>query len=332
LDARAVKHAAALALALAILGVAPAYAIDCKHAHSPGEKAICADPAARAADADLGKTFEALRETLDPKARSQLVAAELAWLRRRDLNECTDPDAAKLATCLATQSRARVAFLTGAPQAGPGAPGRLAPVFRMRKGAKGRTDIDIEVLKFVDPSAAAQRAFNAAVDKLSDDIQEPEKDDPAADRYAFNVSMRLAYASPRLISAHATEYSDFGGAHPNVNSADINVDVAQGRVATFDDLLDKAGAQKVFALCLKQVRGERRERGANEETSADDLKALADSVAKASADLGVWSFGAEAATLTYDPYAVGAYAEGAFDCTIPYSTLRPLAKPSFPLP
>jgi uncharacterized protein YecT (DUF1311 family) len=327
-----VRRAAALALGFAALGAAPAHAFDCAKAASASEKAICADPAALAADADLGKAFEALRAAADPKTRAGLAAAEVAWLRRRD-GDCSDQKGPALGACLASQSRVRFAFLTGAPQAGPGTPGRLAPVFRMQKGAKGRADIDIQRLNFVDPATPAQRAFNAAVDKLSDDVQEPEKDDPAADRYAFVLSMRLAYASPRLISAHAEGYSDTGGAHPNSFTANVNIDVAQGREAAFDALLDKPGAQKVFALCLKQVRDQKHEReGEDEQTDADSLKSLADNVAQSSADLKAWSFGAESATLTYDPYAVGAYAEGAFQCVIPYATLRPLAKPGFPLP
>ena len=39
-----------------------------------------------------------------------------------------------------------------------------------------------------------------------------------------------------------------------------------------------------------------------------------------------------AAVINYDPYAVGAYAEGAFSCSVPYATLRPLARSDFPLP
>ena len=66
-----------------------ALAFDCKRAASPSEKAICADPAALAADADLSKAFEALRAAADPRARAQLVAAEVAWLTRRD-GDCAD--------------------------------------------------------------------------------------------------------------------------------------------------------------------------------------------------------------------------------------------------
>jgi hypothetical protein len=48
--------------------------------------------------------------------------------------------------------------------------------------------------------------------------------------------------------------------------------------------------------------------------------------------LRAWSFAPDKATVTYDPYAVGAYAEGLYSCEIPYATLKPLAKPGFPLP
>jgi len=330
MDARPVRRAAALALAFGAFA-APAYAFDCKRDASASEKAICADPAALAADADLSKAFETLRASGDAKARATLAAAEVAWLARRDAN-CSDEKGAALGGCLASQSQARLAFLTGAPEAGPGAVGRLSPIFRMQKGGKGRTDIDIQALKFADAATPAQRAFNAAVDKLSDDIEEPDKDDPASDRYAFAWSMRLAYASPRLISAHAEGYSDTGGAHPNSSTANINIDVARGREATFDTLADKAAARTIFALCLKQVREQRVEKGGEDAADPASLKALADSVAQSSRDLKTWSFGSETATITYDPYAVGAYAEGAFECKIPYATLRPLVKADFPLP
>jgi len=328
------RLAAALGLAAAGLALtAPgAFAFDCKRAASASEKAICADPAALAADADLSKAFEALRVASDPKARAQLVAAEVAWLARRDA-QCSDQKGAALSACLAAQSRTRLAFLTGAPEVGPGAPGRIAPAFLMQKGGKGRADIDVQTLRFVDPTSAAARAFNAAVDRLSSDLEEPDKDDPQADKFAYAWSMRLAYASPRLISAHADGYSYSGGAHPNSYSANVNVDVGRGREATLDDLLDKPAAQKIFALCVGQVRDKKKENGAWDENSeAWGEKQLVKNVAEASADLKSWSFGADAATIGYDPYAVGPYSDGPYECKIAYAVLRPLARPDFPLP
>ncbi len=328
------RLAVALGLAAAGLALAApgASAFDCKRAASLSEKAICADPAALAADADLSKAFEALRAGDDPKARAQLVAAEVVWLARRDAR-CSDRQGAALSACLAAQSRARLAFLTGAPEAGPGAPGQIAPAFLMQKGGNGRADIDIQTLRFVSPASPAARAFNAAVDRLASDLEEPEKDDPQADKFVFRWSMRLAYASPRLISAHADGYSFTGGAHSNSYGVDVNVDVARGREATFDDLLDKPAAQRIFALCVDQVRDKKKEAGEWDENSdAWGPKQLVKDVAGASADLKAWSFGGDAATIGYDPYAVGPYSDGPFECKIPYAVLRPLARPDFPLP
>ncbi len=111
--------------------------------------------------------------------------------------------------------------------------------------------------------------------------------------------MRLAYASPRLISAPAAGYSFPGGAHSNSNSVDINVDVARGREATLDDLLDKPAAQKVFALCTDQARDRKKETGDWDENSkAWGSKELVKDVAESPADPKAWSFGGEAATIT----------------------------------
>jgi uncharacterized protein YecT (DUF1311 family) len=318
-------------LGLAALAASPAMALDCQRASTASEKAICADPTALAADSDLGKVFAALLASFDPKAKTNLVASEVAWLALRDSN-CADEKGPALGVCLARETRARIAFLAGAPEAGPGAPGRLAPVLRMQKGGKGRTDVDVQLLKFADAATPAERAFNAAVDRLTNDLENPGKDDPLADQWSYTWSMRLAYASPRLISAHADGDSFMGGAHPNSYSVNINVDVARGREATFADLLEKPAAQKIFALCLKQVRDEKSAREDSQDDDADAAKTLADSVAEATGDLKGWSFGADAATISYSPYAVGAYAEGAFLCNVPYATLRPLARSDFPLP
>ena len=81
----------------------------------------------------------------------------------------------------------------------------------------------------------------------------------------------------------------------------------------------------------RQVRKQKIDKG---ETAEDigDLAGLRKNVEEATENLKAGSFGADAATIDYDPYSVGAYAEGAFSCTLPYATLRPLAKPDFPLP
>jgi uncharacterized protein YecT (DUF1311 family) len=328
--ARVGAHGAVLLAGL--LACAPALALDCKLAASKSEKALCADPAALAADAEMTKSYSALHAVLDPKQGAGLVKSQVQWLTDRD-GACFDEESAKLASCLTSQSNDRRAFLSGAPSAGPGASGKIVPNFRIEAGGKGRTDVDIEVLKFASPSSPAEQTFNAAVDKMSGRVIQPGKEESQRDDYAYSWKMRLAYASPRLLSAHSDGYSSMGGAHPNRFTADINIDVVAGHEATFDALLDKAGAQGIFTLCYSQVLAAKKSAG--EEDSAltpDALKTLRQDVATATGDLKKWSFGADSATVSYDPYAVGAYVEGDFSCNIAYSVLRPLARSSFPLP
>ncbi len=321
----------ALAAALG-LAASPASALDCDKAASPSEIAICADPAARAADSAMADAFAALLAGAAPSAKPAIVAAQAHWLRDRDF-ACEPENGPKLAACLAEQSGRRRAFLAAEPEAGPGAPGRLAPWFRYEAGAPGKAAVMVQLLRYPSPATPAERAFDSAVDKLAGGIDEPEKGDPAADHYEYDRSMRVTYASPRLISAHIDGFNDTGGAHPNTFSGDVTIDVEQGREATFADLLDEAGAKAVFAYCLKSVIAAKTARmGADAPLSAADLKELAKNVAAETGKLTTWSFSADKATVTYDPYAVGAYVEGAYRCEIPYSALKPLAKPSFPLP
>jgi uncharacterized protein YecT (DUF1311 family) len=316
-------------LAPVLLAPASASALDCARATTANEKTICADASAREADNALGKAFEALHGATPANERAAVVAAQLRWIELRDSNCATTKDAA-LSVCLRDETKARVAFLTGTPAAGSGSPRALVPFFRQQKGSKGRADIDIQLLRFAAPANAGEKAFNAEVAKLVR-VREPAKGDPQADSYSFQWSMSLPYASPRLVSAHADGYEYAGGAHPNRFTANFNLDVGRQRLLTFDDLAAAPSAKKIFALCAEQVTKQKRERIDN----ADDVgspQSILESVAKATGDLGAWSFGGDKATISYDPYAVGAYAEGDYSCEIPYVTLRPLAKPDFPLP
>ena len=322
-----------LVLAAAFCAIAaPALALDCKAAASNAEKAICADPAALAADAEMSKAYGALHGLLDAKQHAALLKSQVQWITERD-GACFEKKGAELSACLTEQSNERRLFLSGGAPAGPGYSARLVPAFRIEPGGKGRTDVDIEVLKFPAPANAGERAFNAAVDKLSSDIVQPDKQDSQREDYAYSWRLRLVYASPRLLSAHADGYSSTGGAHPNSYSRDINIDLDAGREATFDSLLDKAGGEKIFALCFDQVVADRKAReGADGDLDAEGLKNLRRDIATATGALHTWRFGADAADVSYDAYAVASYVEGEFACKIPYAILRPLARPGFPLP
>ncbi|HXT06880.1 MAG TPA: lysozyme inhibitor LprI family protein [Roseiarcus sp.] len=317
-------------LSLALFAASPAAAFDCSKAATADEKAICADPLARAADSAMAAAFSKRHASESRSAKRTLVAAQGRWLTARD-RDCMN--AKPLSPCLAEQSARRRAFLAGEPEAGPGAPGRLAPDLRIENGSKSKADINLQLLEYPAAATPAERAFNAGVEALVGSLDEPDAGDPSPEGYAHERTMRLVYASPKLISAHLRGYEDTGGAHPNTFSGDVNVLVAQGRQANFADLLDARGAKTVFALCLKQVIAAKKARiGADAPVGPDFIKDLTKDVVEATGKLDAWSFAADKATVSYDPYAVGAYAEGAYACVIPYATLKPLAKPGFPLP
>ena len=45
-----------------------------------------------------------------------------------------------------------------------------------------------------------------------------------------------------------------------------------------------------------------------------------------------WTISADKAVVTFDSYAIGAYAEGPYECTFDMPELKSLAKPDAPLP
>ncbi|WP_144445656.1 RsiV family protein [Inquilinus limosus] len=45
-----------------------------------------------------------------------------------------------------------------------------------------------------------------------------------------------------------------------------------------------------------------------------------------------WQFRGDAVAIHYDAYAIGAYAEGPYDCVLPWAEIRRAAKPGAPLP
>ena len=113
----------------------------------------------------------------------------------------------------------------------------------------------------------------------------------------------------------------------------INIDGATGSEAKFANLLDKKPAKNIFKLCVAQVLQQKKEnQGADTDVSADALQALEQTITDVSGDLALWSFNADNAVITYSADVVASHAEGVFECTIPYVTLRKLAKTSFPLP
>jgi uncharacterized protein YecT (DUF1311 family) len=112
-----------MALSMGCMGAAKAAtpSFSCSAAKAPIEKIICSDDALAQADAEMAKAYQALRQTLDTTARSDLLQCQRKWLQAR-FSSCNiptegdvKPDAmAPLAACLGKLYQVHTAELTAA--------------------------------------------------------------------------------------------------------------------------------------------------------------------------------------------------------------------------
>lgn len=325
------KPIAFAALLFWLASGAPALALDCAAAKTAQDKAICADPAAHAADAAMTKAYSTLFQRLSEPDRKALLLSQRAWLKAKTYG-CPDAGGA-LAQCLARKSIERQRFLEGMPETGPGSGGRLVPVFIEQAGRKGSYEIDVTALKYAPPISAGEKRLNTEVDKLLKKVPGGKNDAYGRDMiYAFILHMRMAYAGPRFLSAHIDMYQFAGGAHGNSGARNINIDVAKGSILHFVDVFPAAAKAKLDAECLRQILPQKAERRPDEKMVGDNLTHLQKGIAEGLGKLDSWSFSTQGARVTYDAYALGAYVEGSYRCQFPSAFLRPLVKSGFPLP
>lgn len=328
------KRIASAALALFLLPAAAtrAAALDCADAKTPLDRALCADPSAKAADAAMTKAYEVLSARLKDSAKDQLLQSQRTWLKSRTY---LCPDRGKeLATCLVTINFQRQRFLEGLPETGPGSGGALKPIFIEAAGRKGYYAIDVTALKYAPATSAGEKLFNAEVDKLLKQVPSGKNDDASrwGMTYSFILHMEMAYASPKLISAHIFSYQFAGGAHGNSGKSNINIDATKGKLLTFADVFADGAKPKIDAECLQQILKAKAERSIDEKIAGEKLTQLKTAIDEGLSKLDSWSFSTSGATVDYDPYALGAYVEGFYSCKFTPAFLRPLVKAGFLVP
>lgn len=322
----------ALALAFAVLPVLPAFALECRKATSPADKAICADPATNAADDAMAKAYSTLAASLPETDKKSLLQSQREWLKSR-VTDCQSKKGAELSQCLKAMTDARRKFLAGMPNDGPGSGGKLRAVLIQKPERKGAYMIDVAVMKYVPPTTPAEELFNAEVDKLLKDVPDDTDGDLEKDRtYAYQLGLAVTYASPQLISAHADSFLDGGGAHPNSSTSNININVAKAKILSFDDLFVPNAEPKIMGECMKQILAQKAERLEQEKIEGKDLADLRNSVADGLRTPERWSIKPGTLEIGWDAYALGAYVEGPYSCTFSTDFLRPLIKAGFSLP
>lgn len=312
-----------------VLGVSSAQAMDCKAAREDVDKAICASPAALAADEAMVAAYKAARERMPAAERESLLVSQRAWIKRRGY--ACEADKPGYAQCLLEETDKRRAFLEARPERGPGLDSALQPDIVAKPGKPRDWEIDVELLKFVDPKTPGEKTFNAEVARIIKEIPTDRSEIERNQTFSHDVWLRVTWLSPRLISARIEGYEFTGGAHGNPSTFGLNIDAKSGRKLSFADAFDKAARERLVGECLAKIVPEKVRRGADE-PKGDELKLLRDNIDENLSKLETWNFSAKGATVVFGHYVVGSYAEGAYECDVPLARLKELARKDFPLP
>jgi uncharacterized protein YecT (DUF1311 family) len=314
--------------ALVVVMTAPAAAFDCAKAGTAVEKAICQDPAAKRLDDELGAAYGALRASLAPPDQAVLARSQKRWIARREFCSASED----VTACAKERTAERLALLAGEPMSGPGAGGPIVPQFLVQDGSKTQYDIDIAVLRFAEAKTPGEQTLN----RLADEVIAAATLGPHGGPEQTAIMTRedrfsLTYASPALLSVRHDFYLNEGGAHGNYGTKNYNIDMAGGQLIGVADVLAEPSAAILTLWCKQQIEAEKQKRVPGVELgegAAERDKTIAAQVR----ELSSWSIGESEIVVSFDPYSVGAYAEGAYECRFPTAGVRELAREGARLP
>ena len=329
------KRLASLA-AFGVITLMPqqALAFDCKKASTEVEKAICADPALIKLDDGMSAAYASVKAVLQPKEQKMLAKAQKRWLGWRE--GCFQTEGETVTECIKRMTEVRIRQFTGAPASGPGVGGRIVPQFIVQDGTEKQYDVDIAVLRFLDPRSKAEKRFNAIADKIAEAAKlGPHGEDTGGSIYGQQDDMDISYASPRLMSVKHGFYSNEGGAHGNGGIENFNIDMKSGKILEIGDVMGEDGAARLRKDCKAQIREEKvkRFKEVDAEYNPDTDESFKDDViAEHVATLSRWTIKADEVIITFDSYAIGAYAEGQYECRFPMDEVEGVALDGAPLP
>jgi uncharacterized protein YecT (DUF1311 family) len=316
-----------------VLTASAAQAFDCSKAKTKIEKAICAHPDLTAADDAMAAAYDRLRSSLTGNYLKTLSTSQRKWVKGRE-DQCGYLDGGELTDCIRAQTENRRRLLAGEAESGPGASSPMIPVFIEQNGAAKRYDIDYTLIKFAKPASPGEKLFNAEVDKIAKEapLGPTTNEAPEGATLSASAAMAVAYASPQLVSASNTIWSFDGGAHGNGGLSNINIDLGKGRMIESKDIFNAAAIKKLTGDCTAQIAKQKTGKLQIPFNPADDPNYDAAEIGKHIADMTRWTLRAGKVTVTFDPYAIGSYAEGSYTCDFVMDNLRAAAKPGAPLP
>ena len=317
-----------------VASAAPALAFDCAKSTTKVEKAICSDRKLGVADADMTNAYVAARNASNPSEKKMLVLSQRRWIDQRE-NACAYAEETELTSCISKETNERKLLLQGAPESGPGPVSPLVPVFLQQVGTSKIYNLDYALLRFANPQSAGEKLFNAQSKKiLSEAPMEPHGQDEFEDRVLTREeTFAISYASPGLLSVANSFYSDDGGAHGNGGVSNINIDMRSGKEINTSDMFASETIKTLTLECRDQILQRKQVNDSAEKyVPEEDGNYQESTIAEHINNFRRWTITAEKAIVTFDSYAIGAYAEGPYECEFDMPKLKALAIPYAPLP
>lgn len=321
-------------LAVFLVGAAPANAFDCAKSTTKVEKAICSDRALAAADADMANAYAAVHDASNPSEKKMLALSQRRWIERRE-NYCGFEEGVILAACITKETMARRLLLQGAPESGPGASSLLVPVFLQQRGDANHYDLDYALVRFANPQSAGEKVFSLQSEKILAEAPRGAYDQELLEGQMLSreESFAISFASLDLLSVAASFYAYEGAAHGNSGVTNINIDMRSGTEIRSSDVFAGEAIKSLILACRDQILARKQENyGAEKYAPEEDGNYQESTIAEHINDFRRWTISTGKAIVTFNSYAIGAYAEGPYECEFDILKLKALAKPDAQLP
>ena len=306
-----------LFVCIAFVSISPSFAFDCAKATTKTELAICANSEIKNADDEMGRAYSQLRNQLGLDGAQQVKISQRHWLKYRE-HQCE----AEM-RCIFKETNNRLVMLVKLANA----PLPMVPIFYFQQGSQDTYKIKIEGVKFADPFTAGQQLFNREIDKIIASAPVDEKtDEQTVGPWEQEIFMEVTKITPRMISATVTTYDYSGGAHPNSWTSGVNVNLENGNKLETAKLFSASSIQSLLSICTDKIVAEKGERFSGDDYEASRLEEdYPGEIERHIMDMNTWNFDKDGATVTFNSYEVGSYAEGPFECDISISLLKKLS-------
>jgi serine/threonine protein kinase len=292
---------------------------------------ICSNKTLKALDNELESAYQEVKLLSTTSESVMLEQEHKLWIDQREFS-CGAKTSPQIMECIQEKTTAQLRLMMGQPESGPGTGGRIIPVFLLQEGnTKEYYELDIQNLRYVAPKNPGEFAVNSITQSLLDEVPRRKDEDLDNRIYEQKDSLRITYASPRMISLHYSSYGYTGGAHGFLITNSFIIDATNGKTIKFNDIFSSSVIKRLTRQCQKELIIEKRRRFEDEKYDpSGDLKD--DVIAKYISGLNNWIFSEDGASVIFGEYAIGSYAEGSYECHFDLTELHSIALPNAPLP